>query len=121
MTAAGDFDTVPGHVARVLQSIASRGDALTIGAVYCVARDVLSRRLGMVCGSSFPYSSDPAGPMRVEIRDGTSPGESVLYAIDGNGRRVMRFDVLTCRDFEAKEAIEEVLGAFAEQTARVAA
>lgn len=116
-----DFSTVAGRVRYVLDRIAADGGTLTVGAIYSVARDVICERVGMCSGASHPYSGEPAGVLRVEIRDGTSPGEALLYVVDERGIRVMRFGVMANRDFEAKEAIQEVLAAFASQTAQVAA
>jgi len=112
--------TLTDLVANTLRVCRERGEVLTVGAVYSVARDVLCARVGMCGGGSHPYSGEPAGVLRVEVRDGQSPGEALLYAVDAQGRRVMRFEVLAVCDLEARETLEEVFAEFAKQLMRAA-
>lgn len=111
------------RVANVLRVCAERGEDLTIGAVYNVARDVLSARVGSCVGTYYHTAGNDEAPtgLRVEIRDSTNPGEVLLYIVNRDGRRVAQFGVMANRDFEAKETIAEVLAAFDAQAARVAA
>lgn len=113
--------TLTDLVSNTLRVCRERGEVLTVGTVYSVVRDHVSAQCGTCAGSAHPYSGEPAGVLRVELRDGTSPGEAVLHLIDDRNRRVVRFTVPTCLDFDAKEAIEEALAEFAAQTARAAA
>lgn len=113
--------TLTDLVSNTLRVCRERGEVLTIGAVYSVVRDHVSAQCGTCAGSSHPYSSEPAGVLRVELRDGMSPGEAELNLIDDRGRRTARIIVPTHLDFETKEAIEEALREFATQTARAAA
>lgn len=119
-----DFATVAGRVSHCLRTIADRGEYLTVGAIYNVARDVLSARVGSCVGTYYHHNAarqPRVDVLRVEIRDSSNPGEALIYLVNGAGQRVAHFGVMSNRDFEAKEAIEEVLAAFAEQSARVAA